>query len=90
VPAVVVALDSEECVLFDVGEIVPGRVWMSSFLQVAKNDSVTASPKQGRASSRGAAHTVGGTEFGEFFRGILTAAVLSIPIVERMTILVVS
>jgi hypothetical protein len=31
-PALVVAFDPDECVLLDLGEIVQGRVWMSSFL----------------------------------------------------------
>jgi hypothetical protein len=73
--AVVVALDPQECVVLDVGEVVPGS-GVDELLFVGREegfgDGVVVA---GGTAAHGAAHAVDGAEVGEFFGGVLAAAV---------------
>ena len=72
---VVVAFDPEECALPDLGQVVP---WpgVDEFFLVGREERfgdgivVTCRP-----APHGTDHPVGGTEIGEFFAGVLAAAV---------------
>jgi hypothetical protein len=74
-PAVVIAFDPEECALPDVGEIVP---WASvdELLFVGGEELFGYGViVAGSASPQGATCAISRAEVGEFFRGVLAAAV---------------
>lgn len=73
--AVVVALDPQEYVVCDVGEVVPGPGVDEFFLAGREERFGDGVVETGGTAAHGAAHTVEGTEADEFFGGVLAAAV---------------
>jgi len=72
---VVVAFDPEECVLLDVGEVVPGWGVDEFFLVGCEERFGDGVVETGGAATHGAAHAVDSTELSEFFGGVLATAV---------------
>lgn len=74
-PAVVVAFDPQECVVLDVGEVVPGS-GVDELLFVGREERFgDGVVETGGTAAHGAAHAIEGAEVGEFFGGVLAAAI---------------
>jgi hypothetical protein len=73
--AVVVAFDPQECVVLDIGEVVPG-LGVNELLFVGREERFgDGVVEAGCTAAHGAAHAVESAEVGEFLGGVLAAAV---------------